>query len=83
MITESAAAKSENAALRAELAALKEQRALTAVTHTESLSEEREARERSEQAQVALQKRLVSVLSVLEPPVLSGAGLTDSKSLSY
>jgi hypothetical protein len=69
MITESAAAKSENAALRAELAALKEQRALAAVAHSESLTEERKARECSEQAQVALQKRLVSVLSVLEPPV--------------
>jgi hypothetical protein len=69
MITESSAAKSENAALRAELVALKQQNALIAVTHSESLTEEREARERSEQAQVALQKRLVSVMSVLEPPV--------------
>ena len=69
MITESAATKNENASLRAELAALKEQRALVAVTHSECLAEQREARERSEQAQLALQKRLVSVLSVLEPPL--------------
>ena len=69
MVNESAAVKKENASLRAELAALKEQRELAAVTHSESLAVQREARERSEQAQIVLQRRLVSVLSVLEQPL--------------